>query len=163
MSHPGEIVERCAAALSRPAPVDVDDVVRVLVDGSAALGLSELAGPWRHDLDVAGRGRHHFDEVARALVALPRRLPVVLYVSGPVWVAASSSSNGTYDQDQLDDAVDLVAARIRTLAAIRPDRIAALEPQGEHTEGPELEAHQTIRRVAAHFGIPFTIEQTGED
>ena len=30
---------------------------------------------------------------------------------------------------------------------------------GEQTEGPELEAHQTIRRVAAHFGIPFTIER----
>lgn len=154
-----DLVERCASALGRPVPDDVDDLVRVIVDGSAALGLSELAGPWGHELDVAGGGFELVDEVARCLVALPRRPPVVLYASGPVWVAGGEGDDRALELDQLDDAVDVVAARIRVLADIRPDRIEVVEPSGEHTAGPGLEAHQTLHRIAAHFGIPFTINQ----
>jgi hypothetical protein len=32
-----------------------------------------------------------------------------------------------------------------------------VEPTGEHIDGPGLEAHQTLRRIAAHLGVPFTI------
>ena len=159
--------ELCAAALRRPAPAGPEDAVRVILDGSAAMGLDAVCGPWDHEAEVAAvagelsgapgpsaERLREVDTVTEWLVRSPGGRPVVGVVSGPVWLGRDTGADDP--QDALDAASDFVAERVRALCELGVGHLVVLET-GDGDTTAAAEAHTAVTRLAQHFGVPVTL------
>jgi len=162
--------ELCALALRRPPPAGPEDAVRVILAGSAAMGLDVLCGPWDHDAEVAGIADElagvpgssedrlrELDTVTGWLANSPGGRPVVGLVSGPLWLGAEAAGDDA--QAALDVASDFVADRVRSLCELGVRHVVVLEAgDGRAVDGgAAAEAHTPIMRLAHHFGVPVTL------
>lgn len=159
--------ELCAVALRRPAPDGPEDAVRVILDGTAAMGLDALCGPWDHEAEVAAvveelsgapgssaERLRQVDTVTEWLVGSPGGRPVVGVVSGPVWLGRATGDED--EQGALDIASDFVADRVRSLCELGVRHVVVLEA-GEGDASAAAEAHTAVTRLARHFGVPVTL------
>jgi len=162
--------ELCAVALRRSSPAGPEDAVRVILDGSAAMGLESLCGPWDHDAEVesvadelagaprSSEGRlRQLDTVTGWLANSPGGRPVVGLVSGPVWLGAEAAGDDA--QAALDVASDFVADRFRSLCELGVRHVVVLEAGDGRAVGggAAAEAHTPVMRLARHFGVPVTL------
>jgi hypothetical protein len=160
----------CAAALRQPPPTEAEETVRVILDGSAAMGLTVVCGPWDHAAEVDGvrdelggapspssERLGAGDTVTGWLVGSPGVSAVVAPVSGPLWLAAEADAGDP--QDALDAASDFVADRVRALCELGVAHVVVLEASGGRTvdAAAAAEAHTPIARLARHFGVPVTL------
>jgi hypothetical protein len=162
--------ELCALALRRPPPDGPEDAVRVILGGTAAMGLDVLCAPWdrRAEVDSVGDelagGRsssgdrlHEVDTIAGWLASSPDDRPVVGPVSGPLWLGADVGGDDA--QAALDVASDFVADRVRRLSELGVDHVVVFEAGDGGALGGDAaaEAHTPVLRLARHFGVALTL------
>ena len=152
--------EMFAAALNRPWPDDLDGRVRCLDEGARALGLAMSCASWSPaaedealaaELDPGSDPNPALDDldaVATGLAQTPGALAVLGAVSGPV------ALNARVGGEDLDDASDLAAARVRALAACGVGRVAVVEAEHSSLDPDRAaEAHEPILRTAEHLRL----------
>ena len=157
------VPELFAAALNRPWPDDLDGRVRCLDEGARALGLAMSCGSWSpaaedaaltSELDPGSDPNPALDDldaVAIGLAQTPGALAVLGAVSGP---AALNARVGGDAGEDLDDASDLAAARVRALAACGVRRVAVVEAEHSGLDPDRAaEAHEPILRTAEHLRL----------
>ncbi len=165
--------ELCAAALREEPPGAPEDAVRVILEGSAAMGLTVVCGPWDHHAEVDGvraslglpaavaaETLEGADTVTGWLVGSPGAPPVAAPVSGPLWLAVEARRREPADpQEVLDAAADLVADRVHRLCELRVAHLVVLEASGDRTVDPAaaVEAHTPVARLAHHYGVAVTL------
>ncbi len=159
-----------AAALNRPWPDDLDGRVRCLDEGARALGLAMSCASWSPAAEDAALAAEldpssdlnpaldDLDAVATGLAQTPGALAVLGAVSGPV--ALNARVGGDAGED-LDDASDLAAARVRALGACGVRRVAVVEAEHSGLDPDRAaEAHEPILRTAEHLRLDVLLIAT---